>query len=405
MELVIDEELRSLIPPLTDDERRQLGDNLLGYGGARDPLVVWLKDGVKTLIDGHNRYEICTQYKLKFDIEAIEFSSKDDAKIWMIDNQKGRRNLTDGWKWELAQAKKLILAERGRERQSHGETAPGKTLLSTIDKSDAKPHNTQQELAKELGWSTGKVAMADKVWKDAEPEVKEKIKAGEVSINQAYQDIRKEEKKQKHQEVLHARSDDKARKTAKLKNSLFEVRRGDFRDVLKDIEAVSLVLTDPPYPKDALPLWVDLSKWAANALADDGILIAYSGQMFLPQVLNNLSENLEYWWCGAVVHKGNGNLSPLGFPVRKVINQWKPLVMFYKKGGIGFERTFRDLLNGVGPEKTDHNWQQPVEEAKVLIEAFTQPGELVVDPFAGSGGFCKAAVECGRLAVGAEILE
>lgn len=39
----------------------------------------------------------------------MEFASKDDAKIWMIDNQKGRRNLTDGWKWELAQAKKKIL--------------------------------------------------------------------------------------------------------------------------------------------------------------------------------------------------------------------------------------------------------------------------------------------------------
>ena len=39
-------------------------------------------------------------------------------------------------------------------------------LLSTIDKKlDA--HNTQKEIAKELGWSTGKVAMADKVWKDA----------------------------------------------------------------------------------------------------------------------------------------------------------------------------------------------------------------------------------------------
>jgi 16S rRNA G966 N2-methylase RsmD len=401
MDLVIDEELKALIPPLSDDERRQLGDNLLAYGGARDPLIVWLKNGIRTLIDGHNRYEICTQYKLKFQIEALEFSTKDDAKIWMIDNQKGRRNISDGWKFELAQAKKKILAEHGKEnqRQSLGR---GKKGLSKVDK--PFDHNTQQELAKDLGWSTGKVAMADKVWSSATSEVKEKVKAGDVSINQAYQEIRKEEKKQKQQEALHARSDDKSRKTAKLKNSLFDVRRGDFREVLHDVEAVSLILTDPPYPKESLPLWRELGKWAANALADDGILIAYSGQMFLPQVLNHLCEHLEYWWCGAVVHKGNGNLSPLGHPVRKVINQWKPLVMFYKRGGVGFERTFRDLLAGVGPEKTDHNWQQPIEEAKVLIESFTQLGELVVDPFAGSGGFCKAAVECGRLAVGAEIL-
>ena len=41
----------------------------------------------------------------------------------------------------------------------------------------------------------------------------------------------------------------------------------------------------------------------------------------------------------------------------------------------------------------------------MLIEAFTKKGELVVDPFAGSGGFCKAAHDLGRIAVGAEILE
>lgn len=92
-----------------------------------------------------------SRWQMEAKLDEDVFASKDDAKIWMIDNQNGRRNLTDGWKWELAQAKKLILAERGRERQSHGETAPGKTLLSTIDKSDAKPHNTQQELAKQLG--------------------------------------------------------------------------------------------------------------------------------------------------------------------------------------------------------------------------------------------------------------
>jgi ParB-like chromosome segregation protein Spo0J len=401
MEIQIDPEFQAMIPPLADEERRQLEANLVAEG-CRDALIVWPHEGKQVLIDGHNRYEICTRLGIEFKTTEKEFESKDAAKIWMIDNQKGRRNLTDGWKWELAQAKKKILEARGKEnqRQSLGPKNKG---LSKVDK--PLEHNTQQELAKELNWSTGKVAMADKVWKDAKPEIKEKVRQGEVSINQAYQEVRKEEKKQKQEEVLHARSDDKARKTAKLKNSLFDVRRGDFREVLSDIEAVSLVLTDPPYPKESLPLWRDLGKWAADALADDGILVAYSGQMYLPDVLNLLSESLEYWWCGAVVHKGTGNLSPLGFPVRKVINGWKPLVMFYKKGGCGFQRTFRDLVMGVGSQKDDHNWQQPVEEAKILVEAFTLPGELVVDPFAGSGGFCKAAHECGRIAVGAEILQ
>jgi hypothetical protein len=394
MDLVIDEEFRKLVPPLSEEERKQLEQNLIA-DGCRDPLVVWKS----IVIDGHNRYEICTRNGIEFRTVEMEFDSRDSVKVWMIDNQKGRRNLTDGWKFELQRTRKALLLEKGAENLKKPTGSRSRLTLSNVDKV-----NTREELAKELGWSTGKVAMADKVWKDAPVEVREKIKSGEKSINEAYQDIRKSEKKAKQEEQLHARSDDKSRKTAKLKNSLYDVRRGDFREVLCDIEGVSLVLTDPPYPKDSLPLWSDLGKWAAESLAEDGILIAYSGQMYLPEVLSRLSEYLDYWWCGAVIHKGTGNLSPLGHPVRKVINCWKPLVMFYKHGGVGFDRTFRDILEGVGPQKTDHNWQQPVEEAKLLIEAFTKPGELVVDPFAGSGGFCKAAHELGRIAVGAEIL-
>jgi hypothetical protein len=127
--------------------------------------------------------------------------------------------------------------------------------------------------------------------------------------------------------------------------------------------------------------------------------------MFLPQVLELLGKHLDFWWCGAVIHKGSGNLSPLGHPVRKVVNKWKPLVMFMKRGGVGFQRDFSDLLDGAGKQKTEHNWQQHEAEAAALVRSFTNEGELVVDPFAGSGGFCRAAHDLGRIAIGAEILE
>ena len=71
----------------------------------------------------------------------------------MIDNQNGRRNLTDGWKFQLSQAKKEILLEIGKESMSEG----GKGL-SIVDKPS---HNTQKTIANDLGWSTGKVAMDD----------------------------------------------------------------------------------------------------------------------------------------------------------------------------------------------------------------------------------------------------
>ena len=157
----INEELKSLIPPLQDDEYSQLELNIIA-DGCREPLVLWKG----TLIDGHNRHKICTDNDISFSTTSVEFDSLDDAKTWMIDNQHGRRNLTDGWKYTLSRAKKEILLRIGRDKQSLAggdrKSEEAKSLLSIVDKSDS--HNTQNEISKDLGWSTGKVARADKVW-------------------------------------------------------------------------------------------------------------------------------------------------------------------------------------------------------------------------------------------------
>jgi hypothetical protein len=154
MDIIINKELQSLLPPLTSEEYRTLEESLL-VDGCRDPLIVWNN----ILVDGHNRLEICAKHGINYSVEEIQAGSIEDIKIWIIDNQKGRRNLTDGWKFELAQVRKEILLKQGRQKISEVQTMrhTGVTL-STIDKDT---HNTQKEIADELGWSTGKVAMAE----------------------------------------------------------------------------------------------------------------------------------------------------------------------------------------------------------------------------------------------------
>jgi len=146
MDIIINKELQSLLPPLTPEEHRTLEESLL-VEGCRDPLIVWNN----TLVDGHNRFEICGKHGISYHVDEIEAESIEDIKIWIIDNQKGRRNLTDGWKFELAQVRKEILLKQGREKQSeagklYGEGHPQEDL-SIIDKSS---HNTQKEIAEEL---------------------------------------------------------------------------------------------------------------------------------------------------------------------------------------------------------------------------------------------------------------
>ncbi len=56
--LKIDPEFQSQIPPLTDDEFKQLEENILKEGKLLSPLIVWNN----TLVDGHNRYAILQKH-------------------------------------------------------------------------------------------------------------------------------------------------------------------------------------------------------------------------------------------------------------------------------------------------------------------------------------------------------
>jgi len=96
--LVILPELQNHIPPLSKEELTQLEINLVA-DGCRDALLVWLDENDKNkrhiLVDGHNRYEICTRRKIDYHVKAIKFDDMEAVKDWMINNQLGKRNVTD----------------------------------------------------------------------------------------------------------------------------------------------------------------------------------------------------------------------------------------------------------------------------------------------------------------------
>ena len=88
--LLIDSEFKHLIRPLQRKEYLQLEQNIL-TDGCRDPIVVW--NGV--IVDGHNRYEICTKHKISFSIRQMQFECREAAIAWICANQLGRRNITE----------------------------------------------------------------------------------------------------------------------------------------------------------------------------------------------------------------------------------------------------------------------------------------------------------------------
>lgn len=87
--LIINETIKSHIPPLRADELAQLEENILREG-CKTPIVTW--EG--TIIDGHNRYDICTRHSIEFKTDKMLFADIDSAIVWIEENQLGRRNLT-----------------------------------------------------------------------------------------------------------------------------------------------------------------------------------------------------------------------------------------------------------------------------------------------------------------------
>ena len=89
--LKIDPEFQSQIPPLTDDEFKQLEENILKEGKLLSPLIVWNN----TLVDGHNRYAILQKHpEIYFSTMPLPFESRGEVLAWICKNQLGRRNLT-----------------------------------------------------------------------------------------------------------------------------------------------------------------------------------------------------------------------------------------------------------------------------------------------------------------------
>lgn len=213
----IDQEFKELIPALTKEEYEQLEANILAEG-VRDSLLVW--NGV--LIDGHNRYEIATKHGIAFDVQEKEFADRAEAERWIILNQFGRRNLSaydrsvlalklkpiieaqakknQGTRTDLTSARNLTKVDDSVEEQGCQKSGKADNFLEKSTKS--KPINTRQEIAKAAGVSDNTIAKVEKIQKQATPEIKKAVKSGEMSINQAYQAIRKEEKKSKRQELI-----------------------------------------------------------------------------------------------------------------------------------------------------------------------------------------------------------
>ena len=177
MNITINEELRSFIDPLTHNEYAALERSLLAEG-CRDALVLW--DDV--LIDGHNRYEICSKHKIEFrTVQNTSFASLDDVMLWMIDNHLARRSVSDYQRGVLALRKKDIVAARVAQRAAEPDAAQA----DAPGVPESPPWNTREDVAKAARVSSNTISQIERIQKAATPQLVEAVRSGTISINAA----------------------------------------------------------------------------------------------------------------------------------------------------------------------------------------------------------------------------
>ena len=110
--MIIDDEFSRLIPSLTEEEYAGLEASIL-KDGCRDALIVW----GEVLIDGHNRYRICTEHKVPYETRQMEFENRDEVLLWIMRNQLSRRNLSDFQRVELVRKCEEAVKAQAKARQ------------------------------------------------------------------------------------------------------------------------------------------------------------------------------------------------------------------------------------------------------------------------------------------------
>lgn len=198
MNIIIDNEFKALIPSLTTEEFSQLETNIISEG-CRDSLVVWND----ILIDGHNRHAICTKHDIQFKTSEKAFESREKVKEWIILNQFGRRNLTTGQRANLTAPLREIWETRARESQGTRTDLFVNSQISCNNPIDKV--NTTKELSKVSGLGEQTISRYNQIKQKAPEEIKQKVLSGEISINQAYQEVRREEKQQEREIKIQKR--------------------------------------------------------------------------------------------------------------------------------------------------------------------------------------------------------
>lgn len=434
--VIIDPEFAALCPPLTPEEERLLEESLRSEG-CRDAVLLWAGSGI--VLDGHNRVRLCEKYGIAFKTAVVELANRAAALRWIVRNQLGRRNLQPFQRVELVAHLEADVREQAKARQGLRTD-----LVPSIATECDEPIDTRQAMADMAGvglhtWTKSRALLAE-----ASEDVKAKLRTGEISVNRAFEDLERAQKRQAAEDAIGRLVDETApdppADAISRPGDLWELGRhrllcGDATnetDVLRLMEGerAACLWTDPPYgveyvgkTTDALTIENDgaeeLPALLRGAFALAGRVLEPGAPYYVAHPAGPLAVEfaLAIRDLGWRVHEGLvwvKDVFVLGhsdyhFQHEPLLYGWTPGPGRSGRGRHEGSRWYGDdaqssVLQVPRPRRSeDHPTSKPVELVARCLLNSTRAGDLVYEPFAGSGSTLIACEQLGRVCRAIEI--
>lgn len=423
-----------LFPLTTGSEFDELRESIR-TNGLREPIVLF--EGL--ILDGRNRYRACQEAGVQPRFRQWEGGGSPWQYVW--DANRHRRHLTSSQLAALAVELEVQLAKEAKERQREqarrNQPQADRQKVETlppIEKSKAR------DQAAAIAGTNGRYVSDAKAVKEKDPELFEKVKAGDITMPQARKEVKRKQERQERQEKLA---------TVPESGPDWRILDGDCLSLLPTIErgSVRLAFCDPPYNiginygegavEDRLPTARYLSRWRERfalippLLAEDGsfwLLVPDEYVEYFALMLTEIGLHRHQW---LIWYETFGVLQQRGFGrchrhLLWYVKDPKQLVFYETAVLRPSDRQSRyndaraqpsgkiwDSVWGINPRLSrvagtfderisDFPTQLPVALLTPIIECASDPGDLILDPCAGSASTGEAAVRLGRQFVGIE---
>lgn len=443
-------EIANIFPMLESAELQSLAEDIR-INGLKTPILLF--DGA--ILDGRNRYKACEIAGITPQFETFQGDKAAAlSHVWSLNFQRrhlssSQAAIADAKRKQLDdQYRQLLeeLAEAKRARPGNGENFNKQSSREKIPPMKDDTKRTDHGRAKSAGTNYKYVKHADKLVKSGREDLISAIEKGQMTISQAQVVIKREEKLKELEEAAQ-KAEEEALAEESPQWSILNV------DVFKGLDSIAsdwpkarLIFTDPPYN-----IGIDYGNGSkADQLKPDEYMAWVNG--WITRAIDCLTPDGSLW-----VMIGDEYAAEYGVLLKSkglTIRSW---IKWYETFGVNcankFNRTSRhifycvrdpndfvfnsDPVSRPSDRQTKYNdkranpagkiwddvWmiprltqscnermpefptQLPLDLVSAIVECASVPGDLIIDPFNGSGTTGVAAVSSGRKYVGIELSE